>query len=87
MRLLAVLVLLFVLYVLLKGLSDFARLSRQRRTQREREGGEMVRDPVCETYILRARAIEKSVNGQTIYFCGPGCVDAYNKKGDGVLTQ
>ncbi len=80
MRLLNILFLLFVLYLVVKVLIGFAYLSRQRRKRREQLGGEMVQDPVCETYIPRSRAIEKKVSGQTVYFCSQECADAFDQK-------
>jgi len=40
----------------------------------------MVKDPICETYVPKNRAIEKTFNGQTVYFCSQECADAYDKK-------
>jgi YHS domain-containing protein len=79
-RLLVILFLLFVLYLVVKVLIGFAFLSSQRQKRREQLGGEMVRDPVCETYVPRSRAIEKKMNGQTVYFCSQPCMDAFFEK-------
>jgi YHS domain-containing protein len=42
-----------------------------------KEGGELVRDPQCGTYVPKARAIAASVGSQTSYFCSTACRDAY----------
>jgi YHS domain-containing protein len=80
MRLWVILVLLFVLYLAVKVLIGFTYLSSQRRKRREELGGEMVRDPVCETYIPRSRSIEKNLSGQIIYFCSQECMNAFFEK-------
>ena len=80
MRLLIILFLFFILYLVLKVLIGFSYLSRQRRKQREEMGGEMVQDPVCETYIPKGRAIEKNAGGQTVYFCSQQCMNAFFEK-------
>jgi len=79
-RFLVILFLLFVLYLMVKVFIGLTFLSRGQRKRQEELGGEMVQDPVCETYIPRSRAIEKKVGGQTVYFCSPECVEAYLKK-------
>jgi YHS domain-containing protein len=79
-RLLVILFLAFVLYLVVKVSIGFAFLSSQRRKRREELGGEMVQDPICNTYIPRSRAIEKTIGGQTVYFCSQPCVDAFFEK-------
>ncbi len=34
---------------------------------------EMVKDPVCQTYIPKSIAIRKTVHGNTQYFCSEEC--------------
>ncbi len=36
-------------------------------------GDEMVKDPVCQTFIPKSLAIKKNYNGKTIYFCSEEC--------------
>jgi len=79
-RLLLLLGALFVLYVLVKGLIAFVALSVPRRKRQEQLGGEMVQDPVCETYIVRSSAMSKEANGNTVYFCSQSCARAYEKR-------
>ena len=40
-------------------------------------GGELKKDPVCGTFISTATAFQKSVRGQTYYFCSTECRDKY----------
>jgi uncharacterized protein len=79
-RLLVILFMSFVLYLVVKVLIGFTFLSSQRRKRREELGGEMVQDPVCQTYVPKTTAIAKNVSGQTIYFCSQKCADAFFKE-------
>ena len=38
---------------------------------------ELVKDPVCETYVLRSRALTRTVGGTTFYFCSRECAGRY----------
>jgi YHS domain-containing protein len=40
-------------------------------------GGELKKDPVCGTFISTATAFQKSIGGQTVYFCSTQCRDKY----------
>ena len=40
-----------------------------------RIAGELVKDPVCATYIPRESAIEARVSGETRYYCSVTCRD------------
>jgi YHS domain-containing protein len=40
-------------------------------------GGELKKDPVCGTFISTATAFQKSVDGQTYYFCSTECRDKF----------
>ena len=42
---------------------------------------ELVKDPVCETYIVRSKAVTKSVGGNTQYFCSPECAARFAAEG------
>jgi YHS domain-containing protein len=79
-RLLVTLILSFVVYLVARLLIGLSSLSNQRRKRREESGGEMVKDPICDTYVPKSRAIEKHLDGQTIYFCSQDCATAYDKK-------
>jgi YHS domain-containing protein len=39
--------------------------------------GELKRDPVCGTYTAAATSIQKTIAGQTYYFCSPQCRDKF----------
>lgn len=36
---------------------------------------DLVRDPVCNTYVPRSRALTATVNGHHEHFCSEGCRD------------
>jgi YHS domain-containing protein len=38
---------------------------------------ELVKDPVCETYIPRRKAISRGSGSETRYFCSVACADRY----------
>ena len=40
--------------------------------------GELKKDPVCGTFISTETAFQKSVKGETFYFCSMQCRDSYN---------
>ena len=41
---------------------------------RERvRGDELVKDPVCQTYVVRSRAVRRTAGGQLRYFCSRDC--------------
>ena len=47
----------------------------------EREiDGEMVKDPICQTYIPKAIAIQKNINGAIHYFCSDECATKFSER-------
>jgi YHS domain-containing protein len=38
---------------------------------------ELVKDPVCQTYIVRSRAVTLSQGGQPRYFCSTRCAERF----------
>lgn len=79
-RILLLALLSYGIFVLLKAVFGFWFFSPQGQKRKERLEGEMVQDPVCETYIPKAGAIERKIKGELIYFCSSGCAEAYDKK-------
>jgi len=71
MRLLPILLLLIVLVVLLLPTVSRIRLSAPR--ARPTLPDELVKDPVCQTYIVKSRAIRRGAAGQIRYFCSEQC--------------
>jgi len=71
MRLVPILLLLIVLVVFLLPMVSRIRPSapRARRTLPD----ELVKDPVCQTYIVKSRAVRRTDAGQVRYFCSEQC--------------
>jgi uncharacterized protein len=77
--------LFFVLFVfLLRALSQLWRglvqgiQGPQGRPPVPTHGVQMMRDPVCGTFVVPDRAVTLSVGRQRLYFCSAGCRDAYS---------
>src|SRR5579862_426922 len=45
----------------------------------ERQGGQLVRDPQCGTYIPVNSSVHLVSGRDTLYFCSTSCRDAYRK--------
>jgi YHS domain-containing protein len=43
----------------------------------------LVKDPMCRTYVVTARAIQREVAGDMHYFCSRECADRYGRGSDG----
>lgn len=80
-RFLALAVLAFLLFLMIRA-SVYAFLGELRGANRPgsrpRAGlDELVKDPVCETYIPRRKAIARGSGPATRYFCSAACADKY----------
>jgi hypothetical protein len=71
MRLLPILLFVAVAIGLLIPLLRRARL--RVRTVPRSIGDELVKDPVCQTYIVKSRAVRRTEAGQVRYFCSEQC--------------
>lgn len=40
---------------------------------------ELVKDPVCQTYVLRSRAVRREAGGTTHYFCSRECAARFSE--------
>jgi YHS domain-containing protein len=78
MRFLVLLGWLLVLAVVLWPFFRRWLASRPARALRD----ELVKDPVCETYVLRSRAHTRAVGGRTYYFCSSKCAARYTGLGE-----
>jgi len=58
---------------IMEGLSGEPRT----RSHVPQRGVQMVRDPVCGTFIVPDRALMLSVGRQQLFFCSPACRDKY----------
>lgn len=44
---------------------------------------ELVKDPVCQTYVPMSRAIRVEVGGTSTFFCSPECAARFQREGRG----
>jgi uncharacterized protein len=40
-------------------------------------GGELKQDPVCGTFVPTSTSMNKTVNGELVYFCSAACRDKF----------
>lgn len=78
-RFLALLILAALVFLVLRA-TVRAFVAGLRGTPTGRAGGrapldELVKDPVCETYIPRRKAIARGSGTATRYFCSAACAD------------
>ena len=53
-------------------------LPRLRRLARvEARPDELVKDPVCQTYVTRSRAVRREIEGHVFFFCSAECAKRY----------
>ncbi len=70
-RLLRLLFFLFLLRLVLRSVASWFRP----RARAARPSMDLVRDQICNTYILREKALEATVGGQVQHFCSTQCRD------------
>jgi hypothetical protein len=73
LALLIFLVLRASVHAFLRGLRGESRRGSLRRAGLD----ELVKDPVCETYIPRRKAIARGSGPAARYFCSAACADKY----------
>jgi YHS domain-containing protein len=67
-------VLVLVVIVVSRMLNAWQRgVARPRGNQRD----ELVKDPVCQTYVLRSRAVTAEVDGTVTHFCSRECATRF----------
>jgi uncharacterized protein len=81
-RILIMLFWVFVVYTLLKTLFRAVVKSEPQKTREQDRirGEEMVQDPQCRTYVPRARAVTRQVNGKLCSFCSETCANQYEEQ-------
>jgi YHS domain-containing protein len=81
-RLLLPLLIFWLLRSLLRGI--FVQPGRAPQTTRGPQqppvpaGGDLMKDPVCGTFVSPGAAITRKVKGETVYFCSAECRDKYS---------
>lgn len=80
---LRILVILFIIRLVLRFLYRIAGAASPPRSTRNsnhpstREGGQLVRDPNCGTYVAVGRALREGSGDSAIYFCSEACRTAW----------
>lgn len=78
-----ILLILFVIRLVVRFLSGVARGYNAPRPAPKpnqpatREGGQLVRDPNCGTYVAVGRALREGSGGDAEYFCSETCRNAW----------
>ena len=49
------------------------RLALPARGARPVGSDELVKDPVCQTYVVKSRAVSRTAAGEVTYFCSDEC--------------
>jgi YHS domain-containing protein len=77
MRALLLLALIAVVVFALTRLSAIRRTLRPPAGARERD--ELVKDPVCQTYVVMSRAVRDEVDGAPRFFCSRECAARFQR--------
>jgi YHS domain-containing protein len=64
-------------YLLAVAVVVWPFLRRGRRAPEGPRRDELVKDPVCQTYVVRSRAISRTAGGEARYFCSDDCARRY----------
>ena len=71
-----------IVYLLLKWLRRSAPSAPKPGRDFNKSGGrieEMMRDPVCGTYVPASQAVTLELEKETLYFCSAGCRDKFEE--------
>lgn len=69
----AVVFLIWAVTIVVLLLPLIRRVSARPRRRPPAEPDELVKDPVCQTYVLRSRAVTRLQRGEPVYFCSAEC--------------
>jgi len=73
-RVVQFLIVLFFLRLLVHTVADLVKSAKPRPPRRP-ANTELVRDPICNTYVPRTTALVAKVGGREESFCSPACRD------------
>jgi YHS domain-containing protein len=82
MRLIVLFLVGIAAYILIRGLVltlTGAHQKKQKTDPARLQGADMVRDPVCESYIPKEGALTETYQGETFHFCSPQCAKQFRK--------
>ena len=76
-----VFIFIIIIYYALRTVFRSAREAYYAGEKRERlQGEEMVLDPECRTYVVKARSTVRRISGKPFYFCSEACAKRYEEK-------
>ena len=73
------LLILVVLLLALVVLSRLPAIFKSRLPSAPARRDELVKDPVCQTYVLMSRAVRGEAGGAPTYFCSRECAARYQQ--------
>ena len=76
-----VLILAWVLVVLVILWPHLRRAWTMTRSRRPVLPDQLVKDPVCQVYLLRSRAIRSEQHGVAVFFCSVECARQFERSG------
>ncbi len=79
-RFVVTVVIVYLLYRVVKGLLPFPARQRDpifHRRSGTIQGGDLVQDPYCLTYIPEKDAYKTIIGGKTLFFCSQECSEKY----------
>lgn len=80
-RYILILISFFLIYYAVKAIIRSALGTDSQNERKSRlPGDEMVLDPECHTYVVKRRAVTRSINGELRFFCSEACARRYNEK-------
>lgn len=56
------------------------RFVRVRLGEHAESRDQLVKDPVCGTYVVRSRAIRDEAGGRSVYFCSQRCATRFTEQ-------
>jgi YHS domain-containing protein len=68
---------------LVDGIADGVRGGPRRGRNVPSRGVQMVRDPVCGTFVLPDRALTLTDGRERVFFCSAACRDKYHRSPNG----
>ena len=87
LRLIIGVIVIYLLFRLFR--KGFPRMgeSRSGGDQTAVAGEELVEDPLCHTYVPIGDACRTQIDGKTVYFCSPKCLEQYkSEKNDSISS-
>jgi YHS domain-containing protein len=66
------------LVILVAALVPLLRRAAPLPSPRPMSSDELVKDPVCGTYIVRSRAVSRTAAGGSRYFCSAECASRFS---------